>query len=413
MAAFYNLSILLYRFFIQIASIRSEKARQWITGRKNIFKELKKKIKKEDRIAWFHCASLGEFEQGRPVIEKFREKYPDIKILLTFFSPSGYEIRKNYEYAEYVFYLPIDTPRNARNFIKIVKPEIAVFIKYEYWFNYLKELYRKEIPVVIVSAIFRKSQHFFKWYGKWFRKQFKNINWFFVQNAQSESLLHQIGVKDISLSGDTRFDRVWQIVENDEKFPVIEKFINNSPVILGGSTWPPEEKIFKSLFEKFTGFKFIIAPHLTSKEHIDEIADHIGKEDVVLYSEINEKEISGKSVLIIDAIGFLFKLYKYSKYAIIGGGFGVSIHNILEAAAFGKPVMFGPNYHKFKEAKDLISNQGAFEIKNKNDAIELIHRFENDQDFYKKATLTCKQYVERNKGATSIILKKMNDFIVS
>lgn len=412
MAFFYNLSIYFYGLLIRFAAFRSDKAKKWIRGRKNVFSDLKNNIRKNDRIAWFHCASLGEFEQGRPVVESFREKYQGMKILLTFFSPSGYEIRKNYQYADYVFYLPLDTPQNAKKFIERVNPEIAVFIKYEYWFNYIKVLTRKSIPVVVISAVFRENQHFFKWYGGWFRKQLRKINWFFVQNQQSEYLLRKIGIKKLSLSGDTRFDRVWQIVENDERCSLIEKFIANDTTVIGGSTWLPDEIILKDAFDEFKSLKFIIAPHLISKDHINDIIHLFDRKNCILYSELSKEDLKEKKVLIVDAIGFLFKLYKYAKYAFIGGGFGVSIHNILEAAVFGKPVFFGPNHKKFKEAKDLISLKGAFEIKTSNNAIELINHFENNRDFYQKSSNSCRKYVEDNKGATRIILDKMETFLL-
>ena len=363
MSLFYQIAIYGYSLTIRIASFFNKKAGLWINGRNDIFKNLEKAIDPNERIAWFHAASLGEFEQGRPVIEAFRQKFPGFKILLTFFSPSGYEIRKNYSGADYIFYLPPDTKPNAKRFIETVKPEIAVFIKYEFWFNYLKILYDKDLPVFVISAIFRKEQHFFKWYGGWFRKMLKSITMFFVQNEESKELLQSIGIENVTISGDTRFDRVSAIAGSLKTFPPVEKFAGNTKVFLAGSTWPRDEELILRLANDLAGkMKFIIAPHEIGHERIASITRLFSGFKVLKFSESNESSFAGAHILIIDGMGFLSGLYRYCHIAYIGGGFGKGIHNILEAATFGKPVIFGPKYDKFQEATDLTKLKGAFSV---------------------------------------------------
>jgi len=408
---FYNLSIWLYKIGITIASLFNEKAHLWVNGRKNIFNHLQSKISANDKIAWFHCASLGEFEQGRPVLESFRKEYQNYKILLTFFSPSGYEVRKNYELADYIFYLPIDTPKNAKKFINIVKPQIVLFVKYEFWFNYLNILYKKNIPVIVFSAIFRKNQHFFKWYGAWFRKALRKITFITVQNKESIELLKSIGVENTIISGDTRFDRVFQISKTTKDYPLIDKFKQNSLLFIAGSTWNLDEEIICNYInENKRKIKFIIAPHIVSKENIIFLQKKlIGKS--ILFSELNNENANCYDVLIVNGIGYLSHLYAYGDIAYIGGGFGKGIHNTLEAATFGMPIIFGPNYQKFQEAKDLINKGAAFSVKNKETFTEKLEELIDNKQMLTGCATISKSYVYNNRGATNIILLKIKEFI--
>lgn len=389
---------------IKIAGCFNKKAKLWVKGRKGIFKNLKAAFDHNKKTAWFHCASLGEFEQARELLESFKEHFPDHNILLTFFSPSGYQTRKNYDKADNVFYLPIDTKRNAKKFISIVKPEIVFFIKYEYWFNYLSELKRKKIPVYIVSAIFRSDQHFFKCYGAWFRKQLKSITYFFVQNEESLQLLQSINLNNAMITGDTRFDRVYRIVQESKDFKLIEAFKNSDMIILGGSTWPEDENIIFDLHKSIPQIKLIVAPHEIHYSRIQKLKEKAGEESI-LFSEANEKNIKKSRILIINNIGMLSHLYKYSDLAYIGGGFGAGIHNILEAATWGKPIFFGPNYLKFREAHDLIEKGGAFSIKTSNEIIKITTEMINNSEKLSATGELCKSYVIQNKGATDKILK--------
>jgi len=438
----YDLIIHLYGDAISIAALFNPKARKWVTGRKKIFQRIESAVgsrqssavsgqrsavggqqtgvsnrpstidHRQSAIIWFHCASLGEFEQGRPVIEAFRTAHPDWKILLTFFSPSGYEIRKNYEGADYIFYLPLDTPWDAKKFIRLVRPSLVVFVKYEFWFHYLDILYKEKIPVYIISAIFRPQQHFFKWYGGWARKQLKKVTRFFVQDQASEELLRAKGIEQVTVSGDTRFDRVATIASNAKSFPLVEKFAAQNAIFLAGSTWPDDEELILKLIEAYGDrMKFIIAPHEVHGARIEALKGLIQNSkfkiqnlNAEIYSELSEENAVTTRVLIIDGIGFLSHLYQYATIAYIGGGFGAGIHNILEAAAFGKPVIFGPRYEKFREAVDLIEAGGAFSVNNaeqlNNRTIELLE----DNDFRQKSSAICSTYVHLNKGATGIIL---------
>ncbi|MCK4638600.1 MAG: 3-deoxy-D-manno-octulosonic acid transferase, partial [Bacteroidales bacterium] len=400
MAFLYNLAIYGYYFLILIASLFNKKARQWIAGRKNLFNHIKTAIGKEQNIVWFHSASLGEFEQGRPVIESFREKFPKYKILLTFFSPSGFEIRKNYTSADYIFYLPIDTRKNANKFIKIIKPKLAFFIKYDFWYNYINALSKANIPIFFISAIFRKEQYFFKWYGVWFRKNLNKISYFFVQNNESENLLNSIGIKNVLVSGDTRFDRVFALAQQKKPFPSIEQFKQNSEVFLAGSTWPPDEELILDLIKNnLHDLKFIIAPHETHKERIDSLIKNINAK-VLKYSEATDKNINEADILIIDSVGILAHLYQYATIAYIGGGFGVDIHNIQEPVTFGKPVIFGPKYHKFQEARDLVKLGGAFSISSINDLIKITNKLLKNRSYYLECSEICKNYILEKTGAT-------------
>jgi len=381
-----------------------------VNGRKDIFAQMEEALKGEHekkKIAWFHCASLGEFEQGRPVIEAFRKQMPDHRIFLTFFSPSGYEIRKNYSGADYIFYLPPDLPGRAVKFVRILSPDIVFFIKYEYWYNYLSILKRRGIPTYMVSAIFRSSQPFFQWYGFWFRKQLNNLTWFFVQDEDSAKLLNAIGIGQVSVSGDTRFDRVSVIAQQNGSVEFIEGFCKNSMIFLCGSTWPDDEKILLPFIrENKARLKFIIAPHEVNKERIEGLMSLLGS-DGLRYSDMKERVNPEASILVIDSIGLLASLYRYAFLAFVGGGFGVGIHNILEPAAFGVPVIFGPNYGRFREARELINKGGAVSINGIENLRSTFTRLIEIPDERDRCSGICLKYVASHKGATEHILKQI------
>lgn len=405
MSFFYNLAIYLYYFGIRVASLFNQKAKLWIKGRKNLFENLEKSINKNEKIAWFHCASLGEFEQGRAVLEKFKKDYPHYKIFLTFFSPSGYEIRKNYPFADYIFYLPIDTKHNAKKFVEIINPSLVFFIKYEFWFNLLSELKRKNISTFLVSAIFRKEQHFFKFYGSFFRKSLSSFQHIFIQDAGSKQLLEKINLNNVTIAGDTRIDRALEIPKQTNPISLVEKFKGDHQFLIAGSTWEKDEEILTEIILKseLQNLKFILAPHEVSEENISRL-ETIFLEKAIRFSKANDANIHNKKVLIIDNIGMLSSLYQYGEIAYIGGGFGKGIHNTLEPATFGLPIIFGPNYHKFSEAKELVKLQGAFSINNKREAEEIIKKLLNDNIFRKNASEKCKNYIKENSGATEKIL---------
>ena len=405
MHVLYNIAIYSYWGFIYLASLFNPKAKLWIKGRKGIWKKLEGKFLNREDVIWFHAASLGEFEQGRPVIEAYRKKHPKAFILLTFFSPSGYEIRKNYQGADVVFYLPMDTPTNARRFISIVKPQKVIFIKYEFWFNYFRQLHDHHIPSYIISANFRKDQHFFKTYGTWFRKQLQLIDGFFVQNESSAKLLQFIGISKVFLSGDTRFDRVVEISKLKKSFPLVEKFSLGHNVLLAGSSWPSDEKLLHLLFSAgIDHFKLIIAPHEIGNTRIKTLRNEFSSYGAICYSTADENSISQARVLIIDGMGFLSGLYQYCRFAYIGGGFGKGIHNILEAAAFAKPVVFGPNYQKFSEANELVQRGGAFAIDENNFLSTCTSLFKGSEQ-YQKAAEIARKYIDEKQGATLKILE--------
>ncbi|HOT88078.1 MAG TPA: glycosyltransferase N-terminal domain-containing protein [Bacteroidales bacterium] len=409
----YKISIYVYYIAIYIASVfRHKKAVQWINGRKNLFSEIEKKVKTSHPLAWFHCASLGEFEQGRPLMEEFRKQYPTYKILLTFFSPSGYEVRKNYNGADYIFYLPIDTPANAKRFLALTNPTLVFFIKYEFWFNYIKQIKKNAIPFFVISSNFRKSQHYFKWYGFWFRKQLKGVSRFFVQNNNSLQLLNNIHITNVTVSGDTRFDRVMALAQNTMKLPLIEKFCDGKDIFIAGSTWEPDEDILiKLINSEKTKYKFIIAPHMVDKPHIASLVEKIKKGHVVLYSEADPDNVLYAKVLIIDCIGILSNLYRYGKIAYIGGGFGSGIHNILEAATYGMPVIFGHKYHKFIEAVELIEKGGAYCIHNENEFMQVVMDLITNNKQLREKSAIAREYVQKNIGATQLILKEISRYI--
>lgn len=383
----------------------------WVDGRKNIFEELGKKIRRElkenDELIWFHCSSLGEFEQGRPVIERFRVGGSRFKILLTFFSPSGYEVQKNYKGADFVFYLPIDIPVNARRFVGLLPLKAVFFVKYEFWFNYLSELKRKQIPTYLISGIFRKDQYFFKWYGVWARKQLKAFTHFFLQNEKSKQLLNQFDFVNTTISGDTRFDRVYEIAQSKKEFPLLKTFVEASQVMVAGSTWEQDEKLIANLKLEILNLKLIVVPHEIWESHIESITNLFERHNPIRYSQANDQNIQQAGILIIDNIGMLSSLYQYGHIAYIGGGFGDGIHNILEAAAFGLPTIFGPNYKKFNEAVELIEAGGAFSVNNSSELDSTINKLFNDKEQLVKASTISKNYVLSKKGATEIIVSEV------
>ena len=408
MVLFYNLSIWFYVATIKIVALFNAKAKQWVAGRKNIFSQIEKALNGNEDIAWFHASSLGEFEQGRPVIESFREKHPNYKIFLTFFSPSGYEIRKNYEGADYIFYLPKDSKLNAKRLINLVNPKIVFFVKYEYWYHYLKKLKKDKIPTYIFSAIFREKQLFFKWYGAWYRKMLSCFTKIYVQNETSKQLLKKINISNVEVGGDTRFDRVFALTQSTKSFSLIKKFVKDSTVIVAGSTWEKDEEIIaeyaKSQNEKV---KWIIAPHEVHNSHIEKIIS-LFKIPVLKFSEANNKNISSYNILLIDSIGILSSLYKYGNLAYIGGGFGVGIHNTLEAATFGLPVVFGPNYKRFQEACDLIELSLGFSIKNFKEFESIFNKMLTDENFRTECGKNASKYINKMRGGTEKIISQLN-----
>jgi len=404
----YQTGIFIYAISVKVASFFNEKARQFVNGRRHWQKKLAEKIETNARYIWVHCASLGEFEQGRPLIEEIKKQFPEYRILLTFFSPSGYEIRKNYELADIVMYLPVDTRRNAKRFLRLVQPEKAFFIKYEYWHFYIDELKKRNIPLYIVSAIFRENQYFFKnsLWGKWYRKMLLKTEHFFVQNEKSAQLLQTIGLNNFTVSGDTRFDRVATIARSAKEIPLVEKFKNNQPLLIAGSTWKPDEELLAAFINNHPNLKVVLAQHEFTDSNINKL-EQLLKTSHIRLSIADENEVARFQVLIIDSVGLLSSLYRYGNLAYIGGGFGVGIHNILEAATFGLPIIFGPNYEKFKEAVDLKNTGGAFPIQNFNELESTLNEFLNNNRRLAKASTVCKNYVEKNTGSTNLIIKKV------
>ena len=403
----YNLAIGIYDLIVHIMAPFSRKPRKMMKGHWVVYELLRQQIEKDARYIWFHAASLGEFEQGRPLIEKIRAKYPDYKILLTFFSPSGYEVRKNYRGADVVCYLPFDKPRNVKKFLDISNPVMAFFIKYEFWKNYLDELNKRRIPVYSVSSIFRKDQIFFKWYGGTYRNVLKNFDYLFVQNEASRRFLSKIGINKVTVVGDTRFDRVLQIREEAKELPLVEKFKGDSFTLVAGSSWGPDEDLFLEYFNTHPEMKLIIAPHVIDENHLVEIISKL-KRPYVRYTRADERNVQKADCLIIDCFGLLSSIYRYGEVAYIGGGFGVGIHNTLEAAVYGIPVVFGPKYQKFMEAKQLIEAQGAFSISNNEELGSLFDRFLTDEHFHRETGSNAGFYVTNNAGATDKVLSMIN-----
>jgi 3-deoxy-D-manno-octulosonic-acid transferase len=404
----YRTGIFFYSALVQAVSPFNTKAGQFVKGRREWRKKLAGKIETNAKYIWFHCASLGEFEQGRPLIEEIRKRFPQYRILLTFFSPSGYEIRKNYDQADIVMYLPADTRRNARRFIRMVNPSMAFFIKYEYWYFYMDELKKNRIPFYMVSAIFRENQLFFKnsrW-GRWYRRMLLKTGHFFVQNEDSAKLLQSVGLNNYTVSGDTRFDRVAAIAHNTKEIPLVEKFKGDQLLLIAGSTWKPDEELLAAFINSHDGLKVVFAPHEVTDANMNRL-ENLLKKSSIRFSKATEKDIGSFRVLIIDSVGMLSSLYRYGNLAYIGGGFGVGIHNILEAATFGLPVIFGPNYKKFKEAIELKALGGAFPIHNYSLLEKILADLLADPHKLPEVSAICKNYVEKNSGATNLIMNKV------
>ncbi|WP_446778279.1 3-deoxy-D-manno-octulosonic acid transferase [Macellibacteroides fermentans] len=404
----YSLIIHLYAFFIELISPFHKKARLMRLGQWKTNGILREKIDRNAKYIWFHASSLGEFEQGRPLIEKIKAEHPEYKILLTFFSPSGYEVRKNYGGADVVCYLPFDTPYRVKKFLDLSKPVMAIFIKYEFWDNYLSELKRRNIPVYIVSAIFRKEQLFFKWYGGMYRKVLSYFTHIFVQDDASRELLSKYGVTNVSVFGDTRFDRVQDVYKNTKQVPMVELFVNNNRsdnqlTMVAGSSWQQDEEVYLNYFNEHPELKLIIAPHEIHKDHLMHIESMLKRPSIRL-SEATEKDIKGKSCLIVDSFGLLSSIYRYGDLAYIGGGFGAGIHNVLEAAVYGIPVIFGPKYQKFKEARDLLQVGGAFSITDEKTFESKMEELSTYRDLLEAAGAAAGDFVKSNIGATNRII---------
>ena len=404
----YNFLIYISSFIIWLSQFFSRKMKLFLDGRKDVFKTLASSIKAEDKTIWFHCASLGEFEQGVPLMEVLKEKHPSHKLVITFFSPSGYEIKKNTPLADVVVYLPLDTPKNARNFIQLVHPSLAIFIKYEFWPNYLFQLKKNNIKTFLVSGLFRENQLFFKSYGGFMRKSLKSFNHFFVQDEASEKLLQQINFNNITVSGDTRFDRVFNQLKQDNNLDFISHFKQESLCIVCGSTWPEDEQVLLDYINSSSStVKFIIAPHKIEENKIEAFRKNI-KKKVVLFSEKENLNLSGYSILIIDTIGLLTKIYSYADIAYVGGAMGsTGLHNILEPITFGIPIVIGKNLKKFPEAKTLLDLKGLFSVNDTAECSEILTKLADDEDFRHKAGMIAKQYAKRNIGAT----QKVVDYI--
>lgn len=405
----YNQIVFIAGFLLKIVALFSPKMALFVKGRKDVFKTLEEKNQANDKSIWFHAASLGEYEQGLPVIEKIKEKYPSHKIIVTFFSPSGYEVRKNNTVANCTVYLPLDTQKNAKQFIELTNPELVFFIKYEYWPNYLNELKKRNIKTYLISGILRENQAFFKWYGGFYRKALNAFDFFFVQNESSKQLLQSLGHQNVLVSGDTRFDRVSTILEKDNTLDFIAEFKDNKTTVVVGSSWPKDEEIIAQYINEYSNenVKFIIAPHNIKAEQIANLRALITK-PTVLFSKKGNQSLSNQQVFIIDTIGILTKIYSYADIAYVGGGFGnPGVHNILEPATFGIPIVIGPNYSHFAEATALVKLEGCVSIANNKDLLETFDDLIYKPDIRFQKGAICRQFVQQNKGATAIILNHL------
>lgn len=400
----YNLLTIIAGWHLRLIALFIPKIRLFTDGRKVVFDTLSQKIAATDKVIWFHAASLGEYEQGLPIMEKMRELYPNHKLLVTFFSPSGYEIRKNTKAADAVVYLPLDTLANAQKFMALAHPDLVFFVKYEFWPNYLNELKKRNIPTYLISGLFRENQVFFKWYGGFYRNALKAFSHFFVQYESSKKLLNSIGFNNVSISGDTRYDRVSLILERDNSLPFIEEFINGKTTVVFGSSWPKDEAMFTGFINSALDTKFIIAPHTIGADHISDIRNSITKK-TVLFSEKEGKNLAEYEVFIIDTIGILTKIYSYADVAYVGGGFGTSgLHNILEPAAFGVPVVIGPNHGKFPEAVALVQMGGCIAVKDRTGMEEALASLVYNEDHRHETGHTAGTFVSMNRGAVNIII---------
>ena len=402
----YNLLLLFAAQIVKLLALFSPKIKLFVDGRKIVFQTLESKISSSDKTIWFHAASLGEFEQGLPVMEKIKEEFPNHKIVVTFFSPSGYEVRKNNSIADTCVYLPLDTKSNAQKFLKLVHPDLVFFIKYEYWPNYLNELKKLNIKTYLISGIFRENQAFFQWYGGFYRNALKAFDYFFVQNESSKLLLQKLGFNNVKISGDTRFDRVVSILERDNSLDFIKQFKNDTTTIVIGSSWPKDESLLVNYINKNNEkVKFIIAPHNIKSEQIQELKNSISKK-VILFSEKEKRDLSNYDVLIVDTIGILTKIYSYADIAYVGGGFGnPGVHNILEPATFGIPIIVGPNFTNFAEAVALVHQEGCVCVANQNELNDAFSNLISNEDIRHEKGHICSTFVQMNKGATDVIMK--------
>ncbi|SDW25571.1 3-deoxy-D-manno-octulosonic-acid transferase [Lutibacter oricola] len=402
----YNIIVLIVTGLLKIVALFNKKIQLFVEGRNQTFNRLKESISKNDEVIWVHCASLGEFEQGRPIIEKLKVEFPSKKIVLTFFSPSGYEVRKDYNVVDIVCYLPLDSKSNAKKFLDIVHPEKAIFVKYEFWPNLLRELKQREVNTILVSGIFRENQAFFKSYGSWMRNSLKAFSHFFVQNKVSESLLKNVGFNNVTLCGDTRFDRVYEITQQNNKLNFIEEFTANNHILVAGSSWKEDEDLLVEYINNNSkeGEKFIIAPHNIKPTEIEELKNSITKK-VVSFSEKETKNLNNYQVFIIDTVGILTKIYSYAHVAYVGGGYTKSgVHNVLEPACYGVPVLIGPNYQKFNEAIELVDNGGCFVVDSSEKLSLHLKKFYNDNEERKNVGQKSLNYVASKTGATLKIL---------
>ena len=408
----YNIIMYIIQLGVAIGSIFNDKLRKMWQGERDAVQTLRKKVEPDADYIWFHAASLGEFEQGRPLMEQIKKSYPQYKILLTFFSPSGYEVRKNYEGADIITYLPIDTVGNARQFLRTVRPVMAFFIKYEFWYNYLHILQYRGIPAYSVSSIFRPDQVFFKWYGRGYGRVLKCFTRFFVQNEESKKLLESIGIHDTMVVGDTRFDRVLQIKEASKLLPIVERFVKGTPedpkkVFVAGSSWQPDEEIFLKYFNNHRDWKLIVAPHVIGEDHLKFIFSLIKDKKVVRYTQATEGNVADADVLIVDCFGLLSSVYHYGDVAYVGGGFGVGIHNVLEAAVWGMPVLFGPNNKHFVEAQGLLQSGGGIEIEDYETFSLIMSQLSDDSAYYDTCGQEAGAFVQSLAGATKKVLSSV------
>ena len=406
MRGLYTIGIWFYGLGIRVAALFNEKARQWVRGRKGLFAELERTFAGKSDPVWIHCASLGEYEQAKPLVEKIKQEQPDTQILVTFFSPSGYTQAVKKPLADYNFYLPLDLPDNAKKFLDIVQPASAIFVKYEFWYNFMQQLHQKAIPFYYISAIFRENQHFFKPYGRWFAKQLQQASHFFVQTEKSKQLLENIDIHQVTVCGDTRFDRVRAIAAQVQPFDFMESFRNGKKIIVAGSTWGPDEQLLAQLLQDFPEYKLVVAPHEISRT--PEVKQTFSAYKTALYSSKEESNLDDAQVFIIDTIGILNRLYQYSTVSYIGGAFKTGLHNILEAAVYGKPIFFGPHYDHFNEAVQLVALKGAFSVNSVDEMKEIMSKFENNPEFYTQTCDICQQYVTQNSGAAEIIYKTID-----
>jgi len=401
MRLLYSLGVKSYSGLIRIAAAcGNKKAQLWRDGRENQWATLKSE-NIEDQWVWMHVSSLGEFEQGLPIIEQLKARYPQYKILLTFFSPSGYEVKKNFQLADKIAYMPEDTVKNAQRLVDNFNLKAAFFVKYEFWFNYMKVLKDNDIPLFYISVILRPGQYFFRPWGRWFREQLLNVKYYFAQNSETADLLNGIGIDSVTVAGDTRFDRVHSIAKQAPRYPEIEEFIGGRKCIIAGSSWPSDERLLYPFIEKMPDdYCFIMVPHDISDSHVRQIEAHL--KDYQLYTNLTNKR---SKVLVVNTIGMLSKLYQYARFAYIGAGFYDGIHNIQEAVVYGVPVVFGPKYHDYQEAVDLVELKGAFVINNEKELNEVFKRLIEDERFYQKASAVCNEYVGRSVGATETIMR--------